>query len=543
MEKKKYDIIIIGGGPNGLTAAAYLAKAGQKVLIVDRRGELGGACATENASSMPCFLHNVHAVYHPMVDYAPVYGDLGLDEYNLEHIYPSLQFAMPFKDGSCLCLYTDVAKTAKSIAQFSKKDAEAYKEVFANSKRVMEEFIGPATYYPAEPALDAVAKMQKSEVGREVIEWGEKSALGFVNDTFENEKVKALMLYTICMWGMDPEEEGLGYLIPLYIDRAANYRLVKHGSHSLPQALNKVFIENGGNVFSPRRVTKIIVEGGEAKGIELGDGLTIEAGTAVISTLDTHQTFLKLVGEDKLDKDFIEALNAWKWEHWSFLGAHLALQAAPEFSVASNNGDITNALIYVLGYESHEDFVKQYKEIGQGIVDPNGGFNCCFPTIHDPSQAPPGKHTGLISKMVPYSLKDGGTDPWNTYRSRQEFGRQCLEVLRRYAPNITDDCVRAMFMSTPIDIENKFLDMVDGSIKQGAYSALQMGYNRPNLECSRHRSPIKNLFMGGACTYPGGTILLGSGYLSANAVAEDKGIDKWWKEPEMVSRAREKGLL
>ncbi|MDY6970814.1 MAG: NAD(P)/FAD-dependent oxidoreductase [Thermodesulfobacteriota bacterium] len=543
MEKKKYDIVIIGGGPNGLTAGAYLAKAGQKVLIVDRRGELGGACATENASSMPNFMHNVHAVYHPMVDYAPVYGDLGLEEYNLEHIYPSLQFAMPFRDGSCLCIYTDVDKTVKSIQKFSKKDAEAYKEVFANSKRVMEEFIGPATYYPAEPALDAVAKMQKSEVGREVIEWGEKSALGFVNDTFENEKVKALMLSTICMWGLDPEEEGLGYLIPLYINRAANYRIVRHGSHSLPQALNKVFIENGGNVFSPRRVTKIIVEGGEAKGIELGDGLTIEAETAVVSTLDTHQTFFGLVGEDKLDADFIESLNAWKWEHWSFLGVHLALQSAPEFSIVSNNGGIGNALIYILGYESHEDFVKQYKEIGQGIVDPNGGFNCSFPTVHDPSQAPPGKHVGIINKMVPFNLKDGGTDPWNTYRPRREFGKQCLEVLRRYAPNLTDDCVRFMFMSTPLDIKNKFLDMVDGSIKQGAYTALQMGYNRPNSECSRHRTPINNLFLGGACTYPGGTVLLGSGYLAANAVVEDKGINKWWKEPEMVTRAREKGLL
>lgn len=543
MENKKYDIIIIGGGPNGLTAGAYLAKAGQKVLIVDRRGELGGGCVTEEASSMPAYLHNVHAVYFPMVDYAPVYSDLNLEEYNLFHIYPSLQFAMLFKDRSCLCLYTDVEKSARSIAQFSKKDAEAYREIYVSANRMMEEFIAPATYYPAQPPLDAVAKLQSSDVGKEIIEYGEKSALGFVNDNFENERVKALMLYTICMWGLDPEEEGLGYLIPLYINRATNYRMAVNGSHSLPQAINKVFLENGGNIFSPRRVTRIIVEEGKAKGIELGEGLIIEAEKAVISTLDTHQTFFKLVGEDKLDKDFIESLRAWKWEHWSLLGVHLALKEAPEFSAASINGDIRETFIYVLGYESHEDFVKQYQEIEKGILNPDGGFNCCFPTVHDPSQAPPGKHTGLISKMVPYNLKEGGTDPWNTYRSRQAFGRQCLEVLRRYAPNITDDCVRAMFISTPVDIKNKFLDMVEGSIKQGAYHSLQMGYNRPNPECSRHRSPIRNLFMGGACTYPGGTVLLGSGYLVANAVAEDKGIEKWWKEPEMVTRAREKGLL
>jgi len=541
MKKKKYDIVIIGGGPNGLTAGAYLARAGQKVLIVDRRGELGGGCATEEASSLPGYLHNVHAIYFPMVDYAPAYCDLKLEEYNLKHIYPSLQFAMPFKEGSCLGLYTDPERSAKSIAQFSKKDAETYKEVYVKAKKMMEEFIGPATYYPAQPPLEAVVKLQGSEMGREIIEWGHRSALSFVNDAFENEKVKALMLYTICMWGLDPEEEGLGYLIPLYINRATNYRMTANGSHSLPQAINKVFIENGGNVFSPRLVKKIIVEGGEAKGVELSDGLVIEAEKAVLSTIDTYQTFFKLIGEENLESDFIDSLKAWEWEHWSLLGIHLGLEEAPVFRAASANEE--KAFIYVMGYESHEDIVKQYKEIGEGIVDPDGGFNCCFPTVHDSTQAPAGKHTALLSKMAPYRLKERGIDPWMTYKRRQEFGRQCIEVLRRYAPNITDDCVRGVFISTPVDVANKFLDMVEGSIKQGAYHALQMGYNRPNAECSNHRSPIKNLYMGGACTYPGGTVLLGSGYLAANAIAEDQEIKKWWKEPEMVARAKENGLL
>jgi len=482
MEKKRYDIVIIGGGPNGLTAGAYLAKAGQKVLIVDRRGELGGGCATEEASSLPAYMHNVHAIYFPMVDFAPVYGDLNLEEYNLRHIYPSLQFAMPFKDGSCACIYSNPDDTAKSFAKFSQKDAEAYKKIYDSSKRMMDEFIGPATYYPAQPPLEAVAKMQSTEVGREVMEYGHISALTFINDNFENEKIKALMLYTIGMWGLDPEEEGLGYLIPLYINRATNYRMAVNGSHSLPQAINKVFIENGGHIFSPRRVTRIIVEGGEAKGIEFGDGLVVEADT-VLSTIDTKQTFFDLVGEDKLESDFVDTLNMWQWEHWSLLGVHLALEELPQFSCSD---DIKDAFIYVLGYENHDDFVKQYKEISEGIVDPKGGFNCCFPTFHDPPQAPEGKHTGILSKMVPFRLKDGGTDPWNTYKPRQAFGQECIEVFRGYAPNMTEENIRGVFISTPVDVANKFLDMVEGSIKQGAYHALQMGYNRPNAECSLH---------------------------------------------------------
>lgn len=119
----------------------------------------------------------------------------------------------------------------------------------------------------------------------------------------------------------------------------------------------------------------------------------------------------------------------------------------------------------------------------------------------------------------------------------------CMELLRRYAPNLTDDNIRAFFVNTPLDTENRFSNMVEGSIKQGAYTLLQMGYNRPNPECSQHRSPIKNLYMGGACTYPGGTVLMAIGYLAANAVADDFGIKKWWPEPEMVTKARQKGIL
>ena len=118
-----------------------------------------------------------------------------------------------------------------------------------------------------------------------------------------------------------------------------------------------------------------------------------------------------------------------------------------------------------------------------------------------------------------------------------------MDTLRQYAPNITEDAIRNYYVSTPIDIENKFKDMVQGSIKQGQYHPLQMGYMRPNEHCSLHRSPIKNLYMGGSCTYPGGTVLLGAGYQVADAVVEDLGISKWWTEPEIVTRARESGLL
>jgi len=317
---------------------------------------------------------------------------------------------------------------------------------------------------------------------------------------------------------------------------------VVHGSHTLPQEINKVFLENGGRSMAPYHVKRIIVENGTATGVELEHGPVIKA-RAVISTIDTDQTFLKLVGEDNLDKEFVESTKSWLWEHWSLLGTHLALEEAPRFTCAKDDPEINNAFVYVLGYESDEDFIKHYEAIGRGENDGKIGFNCCFPSVHDPSQAPVGRHTGLLSQMAPFELKDGGKDRWFPLKFKEEQGWRCIKILQKYAPNLTDDKIRAIYVSSPLDVEDKYLDMVKGSIKQGAYHPLQMGYNRPNGLCSRHRSPIKNLFMGGACTYPGGTVIFGPGYLAANAVAEDLGITKWWKEPEGVTRAKKRGML
>ena len=144
--------------------------------------------------------------------------------------------------------------------------------------------------------------------------------------------------------------------------------------------------------------------------------------------------------------------------------------------------------------------------------------------------------------MAPYEI-GGSADRWLKIKFKEEIAESRIAILRRYAPNLTKEKVRAMYVSTPGDIPNKLTDMVRGSIKQGQYHPLQMGYMRPNEYCSTHRSPIKGLYMGVAGIYPGGTVILGGGYLVANAVAEDLKISKWWPEPEKVTRARKLGLL
>ena len=539
---ENYDVIIIGGGPNGLTAACYLSKAKQKVLLLEKRYELGGGLATEEIT-LPDYFHNTHAIYHLMADYAPPVKDFELEtKYDLKYIHPELEWAMPLSDGNCLCIYRNLEKTCQSIAKFSQKDAQSYREVSERFYHITNDFIGPATYCPPLPPLEQTIQLEESgEVGKEINRYVEMTPEEIIDEHFENDIVKTLMLYIACHWGFDYDASGASFMAPLLINRATNYRLLKGGSHRLSNAMTKFMLEHGGEVFTNAQIKRIIVEDETAKGVELEDGTKYMANKAVISTIDPHQTFLKLVGEDNLGSQFVEMIKAWEWEHWSLCHLHLALEEPPQFAAAANNPDINKAFIYVLGYESTDQLKKYWDGMREGKMPDTPSFNCCFPSVHDPYQAPPNRCSGLISQMAPYNL-DGNKDKWLRMKFKEERAEKQLAVLQKYAPNMTKDKVLWWNMTTPADIENKFVNMVEGSYKQGAYVILQMGYLRPNEECAGNTSPIKNLYLGGASSYPGGLVTFGPGVCVSDKVAEDCGIEKWWPVPESVAAARAKGM-
>jgi phytoene dehydrogenase-like protein len=253
-----------------------------------------------------------------MVDYAPVYQDFKLEEqYLVKHIFPELQWAMPLADGKCICVYTDPEKTCASIAQFSQKDADAYRDMYRECDELMREIVGPQTFVKPEPAPLMAARAEASELGRKLTDYSEKTPDDVIKERFENDHVRTLMLYTVCHWGLDYSQSGVGYLIPLYFNRMSNYRLTAGGSHRVSNALLKAIFENQGQIRTSAQIKRIIVENGTAKGVELDDGTQIMATKAVVSTIDLHQTFLKYVGEDNLDSDFVAMVNAWQWEKWS----------------------------------------------------------------------------------------------------------------------------------------------------------------------------------------------------------------------------------
>ncbi len=535
----KYDFIVIGGGPNGLCVAAYLSKAGQRVLVLERYFEVGGGLATEEVT-LGGFYHNTHAIYHMMVDYAPPYGDLELEKFRCKYVLPDLQVAMPFTDGKALCLYSDVNRSCESIARFSQKDADAYREAYHKFRLYMDEFLAPGTYVKPIPTLEAVLGLHKTPIGQEIAEYQPRSPQDIVYDLFENERVRTLMLYLACHWGLDYDDGGLGFLVPLMLDRAVNSRLCVGGSHRLSNAVARAVQEDGrGHLRGSQIIKRFVIEGGTVRGVELDNGTIYEAEKAVVSSIDPHQTFLQYVGEDHLSPDFIDKVKNWHWEKWSLCSLHLALRELPSFAT---DEDISGGLMYLLGYETPDDLIGHWNEIKEGELSSTVPCDAVFPTMHDPLQAPEGRHTASMYEMAPFNLK-GGAERWWDRKLREEHEQAFLATLQKYAPNMTEDKILWTYLATPMDFSTKYLNMVEGSIKQGAYEVFQMAYNRPNDECSLNRTPIKNLYVCGASTNPGGLVTFGPGYIAANTIAEDYGIAKWWSEPEYIKVAREKGYF
>lgn len=536
----EYDGIIIGGGPNGLTVAAYLTKAGFKILVSDRRYEIGGGLATEQVT-IPGFLHDTHAIYHMMVEYAPPLKDLELEKtYDLKWIYPDLQIVMPFSDGRYLALYKDPKKSFESIKNFSPRDAESFKDFAKWSEEAMDLFLGPATYVNPIPSLEQVAKLMTNPITKRDDELTGLTPKQIVDEMFESDQVRALFLYLACMWGLDYDLEGLGYLVPLMINRGWHIQLCRGGSHHLAHLLAKFIVENGSRIVTGQMIKRIIIKNGEADGVELNDGTVIKANMFVVSSLNPHQTFFELIGEKNIDPYLATRIKNWRYSDWSLFTVHLALREQPKFKIAEINPDLNNALIYVVGYESEKDLVNHFDAIKKGkLID--GGFNCCFPSVFDPFRAPQGMHVGLISQEAPYNIEKDGPQAW--YRLRVDQAKRCKSVLSKYVLNLNDKNIMGDYIGTPLDTENKFPNMKQGCFKQGAYLPLQMGYFRPNELCSQHSTPIKKLYLCGSCTHSGGMITWGPGYCATEQIFKDLGIEKWWKEPEIFIPGKKAGLL
>ncbi len=545
-----YDLIVVGGGINGLTTAAYLAKAGKKVLVIERRWETGGAVMTDEESG--CRI-NTHAIYMMMMDVAPAYADLKLSEFGCTYITPQPAAALLLGDGRALCLYNDVEKSVASIAAFSKKDAETFRKVYLKFKEMCDDCLVPQTYRLAMAPLDLVTLMNRLPLGEEILEISEKTPREIIEGCgFETEPLKALLLYLTSMWGIDPEVSGVGYLVPLYIYRMLNASLIRGGSHRLSSAIVKSLVADKGEVEETTEVERLIIENGRAAGVVTTDGREFRA-KAVVSTVDPQQSFLRFVGKEKLGTlapGLADAVEGWQWENTSHYMLHLITDTEPAFAAEGACPDAGRALIQVMGVETLADVVANFDTAKAG-----GLPNCAHitnVTRFDKSQgpsiiakyypeflvSPKHMHALRLETICPFELAKGD---WET--AKDTFAATLRDLLNRYAPNMKDGRIIREYAYPPTYIEMKFPNMRRGSIKHGEYQSTQMGYFRPNDLCSQYGTPIPGYFVGGASVYPGGMVLLGSGYGAAYAVANDLEVSPWWKTPEYIEKAIKKGLV
>jgi len=524
-DESDWDVVVIGAGPNGLMASAYLAKAGLKVALVEARYEIGGGLATDEIL-YPCYSSNPHVVYHLMVDYMPVIRDFDLDGSALVWIKPNAQTGMVFEDGRSLLLTRMIEDTKDSISKFSFKDAIAFGKVMRGWRRIVEEIVAPATYVPPMSPLDMTIALQRTDVGNEMLELIERSPLDIITETFENDRVRALLLYVSCMWGLDPRETGTGFFVPLLLCRGMNKCYCYGGSHKFASAMAREIVRAGGLILEHAPVSSILMENGRVAGVELAEGRSLRS-KVVMSTLDPHTTFLDLVGAENLPPTLKELIDGWTYDKWSYYTLHVASEEPPRY--ACDDPWINESFMTIFGIESTDQLLAHWDNVVAGKVADNFGGHATCESFFDPHLSDkPGKSISFFQMHAPYEIEGG----WD--KQGKELEEAALAKWRKAAPNMMRENIITTTYETPEDIEIRFPNMRRGAIKHGDYKPIQLFCFRPNQECSSTATPIEGLYTCGASTYPGGLVLGGPGYIGANRVADDLGVTKWWKPtPEM----------
>ena len=503
MSTPDYDAIVIGAGPNGLMCGAYLAKAGHRVLLLERRHETGGGLNTDEYYGWRL---NLHAVYHMMSEAMPALRDLDLAGLGVRYLYPHVVAAFPFRDGSSLVFTRDLPETLRSIEALSPGDAAAFQRMWDDFQPMLDQYLIPMTYELPQPALDQMVEFGETPVGQRLAEISELSFIEMIDAYgFTDPRVRMALLAFPAMWGL-PLDDPLGFLFPLYVCRMLSAGLVKGGSHRLSSAIYRSFVGHGGTVLDACAATRIVVQDGSAVAVETDDGRRIEA-RALVSTLNPEQTFLQLVDDTSLPDDLRRAAQAWEWEERSMFGLHLGTDGGLRWK--ADDPRVNDAMVVFCGLETEDDLLDHLERVDGGELGRSDWLHLTNLSRFDATMAPPGHQLLRAEAVVKY-------DPaWAT--EGKAFGDDCIRLIREYAE--LDDIVFRRHV-TPLDIEARLTTMKRGSIKHGAYTTLQMGYLRPNDLCSQSQTPIPRLFLGGASMYPGGMVLGGPGYIAAQVVGE-----------------------
>src|SRR5436189_3276592 len=521
----KYDVIVIGGGHNGLVNAAYLARAGKRVLVLERRHVLGGAAVTEEV--FPGFKFSVCSYVVSLLR-PEIIRDLDLPRHGLE-ILPLDGTFTPMPNGDYLWRVNDHGKTHREIARHSKLDAEAYDE-FGKAMQAMCRFVKPIlSMVPPDPAtLDPLELMKLLFVGRRFqamssedkynqVQLMTMSAIDFLDQWFETDVLKATMSASgIIGTFLGVRSPGTAYvLLDHYmgeIDGAfRSWGLVRGGTGAISNAVASAAREAGAEIRAEAPVAKIIIQNGKAKGVVLENGDEIRA-KIVSSSVDPRLTFIKMAGAENLPAGFVEDVNRYKFRGSSGK-VNLALDALPNFTCLPGAGPHLRGAVSIS--PSVDYMERAYDEAKYGRFSRRPYIDIVIPSLTDPSVAPPGKHVmSCFVQYAPYHLKEGNWD-----EKREEFGNTVIDTIAEYAPNLRDIILHRQVL-TPLDIERRF-GLSEGNIFQGELSLEQLFFLRPVPGWAQYSTPIRNLYMCGSATHPGGGIMGASGLNAARKILRE----------------------
>ena len=522
---QEWDVILVGAGQNNFALGTYLGLAGLKTVICESRLENGGRLSSEELT-LPGYWHNTLAYFQDNRESSPVWKELNWEDgHHAEFVSPPVASSLLLADGKSVSHHQSLDATAASIAKFSTRDAESWQQTHNSYHDLIRNYLIPYYYQPP-GKRGSFSQMLESD----------PAAAGFkclsamtpkqvVGELFENDAVKSLLLSQMAIpRGVAVDYQGGGVEVLKMIAGDERPELARGGSHSIAQVLQRAYVRNGGQIRAVHHVEKILVKNGRAVGVRLRDGREWRARLAVISNVDPYSTFVEMLGEEKLSKDFVEKVKGIQLDEFSYFQVHLALKTPVRYAFhEANDPAIRQAMNINIGPERPADLEEMWREIRAGEFPSHACLHISCPTQFDPLQAPTGKHTAALFMPVPFRLK--GKKPEDWVKLKNGFMETVLGWWRSYATNLTDENISMKVALDPFYISGRWQNMRRGSVWVARKIPDQMGENRPIPELAHYRTPIDRLYLVGAATHPADAVIAGSGRNAWQIIKEELNLE------------------